>query len=126
MAWQCMGAGPGAGRGRAAVVLLAGGLVTLLLLAGVARQQASTGSRPRPRAARTWASMGLCYSHNTQLHGKVRRGETSWAVASSASAALQAHYPYKEVAVLSLLLWRHHAPQVATLLRIVHTEPGLR
>ena len=108
------------------MVLLAGGLVTLLLLAGVARHQASTGSRPRPRAARTWASMGLCYSHNTQLHGKVRRGETSWALAGSASAALQAHYPYKEVAVLSLLLWRHHAPQVATLLRIVHTEPGLR
>ena len=75
---------------------------------------------------KVWASMGLCYSHNTQLHGKVRRGETSWAVASSKSAALQAHYPYKEVAVLSLLLWRHHAPQVATLLRIVHTEPGLR
>ena len=39
---------------------------------------------------------------------------------------LQARYPYKEVAVLSLLLWRHHAPHVSTLLRIVHTEPALR
>ena len=42
------------------------------------------------------------------------------------STALQAHYPYKEVAVLSLLLWRHHAPHVSTILRIVHTEQGLR
>ena len=70
-------------------------------------------SRPRPRAlssagggVTTWASMGLCYSHNTELLGKGR-------------------YPYRDVAVLSLLLWRHHAPQVRTLLRIVHTEPAL-
>ena len=34
-------------------------------------------------------------------------------------------YPYRDVAVLSLLLWRHHAPRVRTLLRIVHTEPAL-
>ena len=74
---------------------------------------ASTPSRPRPRAlssagggVTTWASMGLCYSHNTELLGKGR-------------------YPYRDVAVLSLLLWRHHAPQVRTLLRIVHTEPAL-
>ena len=72
--WAGQGAGPGAGRCRAAVVTLAGGVATLLLLAAVSRHQASTGSRPRPRAARTWASMGLCYSHNTHLHGKARRG----------------------------------------------------
>ena len=68
-------------------------------------------SRPRALSSAgggvtTWASMGLCYSHNTELLGKGR-------------------YPYRDVAVLSLLLWRHHAPQVRTLLRIVHTEPAL-
>ena len=125
--WAGAGAGQGAGRCRAAVVTLAGGVATLLLLAAVSRHQASTGSRPRPRAARTWASMGLCYSHNTHLHGKARRGGYSLGTCEKyKSTALQARYPYKEVAVLSLLLWRHHAPHVSTLLRIVHTEPALR
>ena len=124
MLWQWAGPGAGQGRCRAAVVTLAGGVATLLLLAAVFRQEASTGSRPRPRAARTWASMGLCYSHNTHLHGKARGG--GYRFEKYKSTALQAHYPYKEVAVLSLLLWRHHAPHVSTILRIVHTEPALR
>ena len=34
-----------------------------------------------------WASMGLCYSHNTDKHGKSK-------------------YPYKDVAPLALLLWK--------------------
>ena len=53
-----------------------------------------------------WASMGLCYSHNTHEYGKK-------------------NYPYKEVLPLSLLLWRYHLPQVNTIVRIVHTEPEL-
>ena len=53
-----------------------------------------------------WASMGLCYSHNTPLKGKEK-------------------YPYKEVAPLALLLWRYHLPQVRTIVRIVYTEPEL-
>ena len=53
-----------------------------------------------------WASMGLCYSHNTEKHGKGK-------------------YPYKDVAPLALLLWRYHLPQVQTLVRIVYTEPEL-
>ena len=106
------------------MVSLAVCVATLLLLAAVSRHQASSGSRPRPRAARTWASMGLCYSHNTHLHGKARGG--GYRFEKYKSTALQARYPYKEVAVLSLLLWRHHAPHVSTILRIVHTEQGLR
>ena len=27
---------------------------------------------PGPRRPQVWASMGLCYSHNTQMHGKGR------------------------------------------------------
>ena len=53
-----------------------------------------------------WASMGLCYSHNTQLLGKSR-------------------YPYKDVAPLALLLWQYHVPEVKMLVRIVYTEPRL-
>ena len=43
--------------------------------------------KPAKQDAKVWASMGLCYSHNTDLHGKSR-------------------YPYKNVAPLALLLWR--------------------
>ena len=53
-----------------------------------------------------WASMGLCYSHNTQKHRKK-------------------NYPYKQVLPLALLLWRYHLPQVKTIVRLVHTEPEL-
>ena len=53
-----------------------------------------------------WASMGLCYSSNAQIKGKEK-------------------YPYKEVAPLALLLWRHYAPQVRPIVRIVYTEPEL-
>ena len=53
-----------------------------------------------------WASMCLCYSHNTEKYGKVK-------------------YPYKEVAPLALLLWRYHVPQVSTIVRIIYTEPEL-
>ena len=53
-----------------------------------------------------WASMGLCYSHNTHKYGKE-------------------NYPYKQVIPLALLLWRYHLPQVNTIVRIVHTEPEL-
>jgi len=55
---------------------------------------------------KVWASMGLCYSHNTELHGKSR-------------------YPYKNVAPLALLLWRYHLPSVHTIVRIVYTEPSV-
>ena len=53
-----------------------------------------------------WASMGLCYSHNTHKYGKK-------------------NYPYKQVLPLALLLWRYHLPQVNTIVRMVHTEPEL-
>ena len=53
-----------------------------------------------------WASMGLCYNHNTHRNGRK-------------------NYPYKEIIPLSLLLWRYHLPQVNTIVRIVHTEPKL-
>ena len=65
-----------------------------------------THKRPRPSKPQVWASMGLCYSHNTQMHGKGR-------------------YPYKDVAPLALLLWRYHLPEVRTIVRIVHTEPRI-
>ena len=58
------------------------------------------------QTSKIWASMGLCYSYNTEKHGK-------------------SHYPYKDVAPLALLLWRYHLPQVNTLVRIVYTEPEL-
>ena len=58
------------------------------------------------RTQKIWASMGLCYNHNTDKHGKSK-------------------YPYKDVAPLALLLWRHHLPRVNTLVRIVYTEPEL-
>ena len=48
--------------------------------------------------------MGLCYSHNTNMHGKK-------------------NYPYKQIIPLALLLWRHHLPQVNTIVRLVYTEP---
>ena len=50
--------------------------------------------------------MGLCYSHNTALHGK-------------------ANYPYKEIIPLAVLLWRYHLPQVNTIVRLVYTESEL-
>ena len=53
---------------------------------------------------KVWVSMGLCYSHNTNLYGKSR-------------------YPYKDVAPLALLLWKYHLPTVNTIVRIVYTEP---
>ena len=43
-------------------------------------------------------------SHNTKYHGKK-------------------NYPYKQVLPLALLLWRHHLPQVNTIVRLVYTEP---
>ena len=61
---------------------------------------------PQSKHGKIWASMGLCYSHNTNLHGKQR-------------------YPYKDVAPLSLLLWKYHLPEVSTIVRIVYTEPKL-
>ena len=51
-----------------------------------------------------WASMGLCYSSNAHIKGKDA-------------------YPYKEVAPLALLLWRHHLPRVRPIVRIVYSEP---
>ena len=60
----------------------------------------------RQSKAKIWASMGLCYSHNTQNFGKK-------------------NYPYKQVLPLALLLWRYHLPQVNTIVRLVHTEPEL-
>ena len=60
----------------------------------------------RKNKANIWASMGLCYSHNTQKYGKK-------------------NYPYKQVLPLALLLWRYHLPQVNTIVRMVHTEPEL-
>ena len=58
------------------------------------------------RDSKIWASMGLCYSHNTEEHGKSK-------------------YPYRDVAPLALLLWRYHVPQVSTIVRIIYTEPEL-
>ena len=70
----------------------------------------NTGQELSPAAksnkTKIWASMGLCYSHNTHNYGKK-------------------NYPYKQVLPLSLLLWRYHLPQVNTIVRIVYTEPEL-
>ena len=67
----------------------------------------SAFTAPRPVTSRKiWASMGLCFSENTQLHGKSR-------------------YPYKDVAPLALLLWRFYVPDVNLIVRIVYTEPQL-
>ena len=67
----------------------------------------SAFTAPRPGTSRKiWASMGLCFSENTQLHGKSR-------------------YPYKDVAPLALLLWRFYVPDVNLIVRIVYTEPQL-
>ena len=57
-------------------------------------------SQPKPKV---WASMGLCYSETAKHNGK-------------------SSYPYKEVTYLSLLLWKHHLPEVSTMVRIVYTE----
>ena len=69
--------------------------------------QPASYSPPHPAAryqnVKIWASMGLCYSHNTEQYGKRK-------------------YPYKDVAPLALLLWRYHLPQVSTIVRIVYTE----
>lgn len=70
------------------------------------REDGGGGSDERQDKITIWASMGLCYSHNTPLKGKEK-------------------YPYKEVAPLALLLWRYHLPQVRTIVRIVYTEPEL-
>ena len=68
----------------------------------------TTGLSPATESnkSKIWASMGLCYSHNTQKHGKK-------------------NYPYKQVLPLALLLWRYHLPQVKTIVRLVYTEPEL-
>ena len=48
-----------------------------------------------------WISMGLCFSKNTELHGKK-------------------HYPYTEVTPLAILLWHHFVPYVRIILYIVY------
>ena len=63
-------------------------------------------SPARQNKTNIWASMGLCYSHNTGSYGKK-------------------NYPYKQVLPLALLLWRYHLPQVKTIVRLVHTEAQL-
>ena len=59
--------------------------------------------RPYHPKPKVWASMGLCYSETAKHNGK-------------------SSYPYKEVTYLSLLLWKHHLPEVSTMVRIVYTE----
>ena len=49
---------------------------------------------------KVWVSMGLCYSHNTPLHGK-------------------AQYPYKDVTPLALTLWKHFFPEVSTIIQVI-------
>ena len=48
-----------------------------------------------------WISMGLCFSKNTELHGKK-------------------NYPYTEVTPLAILLWRHFVPDVRIILYLVY------
>ena len=48
---------------------------------------------------KVWIYMGLCYSHNTPLHGK-------------------AQYPYKEVTPLALTLWKYFFPEVSTIVQV--------
>ena len=78
-------------------------LLAVYLCYNITGQKISTGQEQFPKI---WASMGLCYSHNTDNYGKK-------------------NYPYKEIIPLSLLLWRYHLPQVNTIVRIVYTEPEL-
>ena len=83
-------------------MLLASDYLYYKMTASITDQQRQFPSRQNKTTI--WASMGLCYSHNTHKYGK-------------------GNYPYKEVLPLSLLLWRYHLPQVNTIVRIVHTEP---
>jgi hypothetical protein len=53
--------------------------------------------------------MGLCFSHNTEKHGK-------------------RHYPYTEITPLAILLWRYFFPdeaEVDVILYLIHTEPQI-
>ena len=85
-------------------------LLLLYLVCLLVYTQPTDVSLPLParnyQSNKIWASMGLCYSHNTKEHGKSK-------------------YPYKDVAPLALLLWRYHVPQVSTIVRIIYTEPEL-
>ena len=53
--------------------------------------------------------MGLCFSHNTEKHGKK-------------------HYPYAEITPLAILLWTYFFPdpeKVGVILYLIHTEPEI-
>ena len=53
--------------------------------------------------------MGLCFSHNTDKHGKK-------------------HYPYAEVTPMAILLWHHFFPNtddVDVILYLIYTEPKI-
>ena len=58
---------------------------------------------PKPKSKsnqKVWISMGLCYSHNTQLHGK-------------------SNYPYRDVTPLALFLWKYFLPEVSTIIQVL-------
>ena len=77
-----------------------------------------------------WASMGLCYSHNTQvwsyMMGEMRPINVAHIYPNHNIQLLgKSRYPYRDVAPLTLLLWQYHVPEVNLLVRIVYTEPRL-
>ena len=86
-------------------------------------QNVYTPRQPRPSRPRVWASMGLCYSHNTEMHGKGRYPYK--VITHKPISQLIMAIMVQDVAPLALLLWRHHLPEVRTLVRIVHTEPRI-
>jgi len=58
---------------------------------------------------KVWISMGLCFSHNTEKHGKRL-------------------YPYAEITPLAILLWRYFFPNVddvGVILYLIYTEPRI-
>ena len=56
-------------------------------------------AKPKINTTKVWVSMGLCYSENTNLHGK-------------------SQYPYKHVAQLALLLWKYFLPKEFTIIQV--------
>ena len=81
--------------------------------------------QPRLRRPRIWASMGLCYSHNTQMHGKGRYPYKVISQCPTVQLKSSNKLGKQDVAPLALLLWSYHLPEVRTIVRIVHTEPRI-
>jgi len=70
--------------------------------AEVSTNQKHQGDLEAKQNSTIWASMGLCYNENTHEYNKGK-------------------YPYRDVTVLSILLWGYHVPQAKTIINIIYT-----